>query len=55
MIMESRDREAVCLSQARKVASVKDGEPRGVPLEAREFERLLHRAAEVLKVRQQAA
>ena len=54
MIMESRNREAVCLSQARKVAAVEEAEPRGVPLEAREFERLLHRAAEVLKVRQRA-
>jgi hypothetical protein len=53
--MESTNREAVCLSHARKVAAVKEAEPRGVPLEAREFERLLHRAAEVLKVRQRAA
>lgn len=55
MMMESSNRQAVCHSQARKVATVEEGEPRGVPLEAGEFDRLLQRAAEVLKVRQRAA
>ena len=55
MMMESSNRQAVCHSQARKVATVEEGEPRGVPLEAGEFDRLLQRAAEVLKVRQGAA
>lgn len=55
MSMENSNREAVCQSQARNVATIEEAEPRGILVEACEFERMLQRAAEVLKVRQRAA
>lgn len=55
MIMESSNCKTVNQSQPRKVATLKETEPRGVPLEEREFERMLQQALEVLKVRGRAA
>jgi len=55
MIMESSNCKTGSQSQPRKVATLKEAEPRGVPLDAREFERMLQQAVEVLKVRDRAA
>ena len=56
MMMENSNGKTACQSQARvTVAGLEGAEPRGVRLEAGEFERLLQRAVEVLKVRQQGS
>lgn len=55
MIMETSNCKTVHPSQLGKVATVEEAQPRGVFLEAREFERMLQRAVEVLKVRERAA
>lgn len=56
MMMENSNGKTACQSRARvTVASLEGAEPRGVQLEAGEFERLLQRAAEALKVRQQGS
>lgn len=55
MIIESSNCKTVWQSQPRKVATVEEAQPREVLLEAREFERMLERALEVLKVRERAA
>ena len=55
MIMESSNCKTVGQSQPRNVATAEEAHPRGVLLEACDFERMLQRAVEVLKVRERAA
>jgi hypothetical protein len=54
MMMENRNSETVRKNQG-PLTRAEESERRGVRLEAREFERLLQRASEVLKVREQGA
>jgi len=56
MIMQNFNCETVEQGQTlRTAANVKQVTPRGVVLEAREFERLLRRAMEVLSSRERSA
>ena len=55
MIMETSNCKTVGQSQPRNVATAEEAHPRGVLLEACDFERMLQRAVEVLKVRERAA
>lgn len=56
MMMENSNCETVRKNQGPLTATrAEESERMGVSLEAREFERLLQRASEVLKVREQRA
>ena len=56
MMMERSNCETVCQGEALvTVARMEEAGPKGGQVDTREFERLLQRAAEVLKVREQRA